>query len=83
MNCREFVDFIMAYLDGELDPEVHKTFEHHVGLCPPCGDYLAEYKTSVKLGKVAFEPCDEGGEVAPEVPERLLKAILEARKKEG
>ena len=36
MKCREFVDFLMAYLDEELDPDQRALFESHIKACPPC-----------------------------------------------
>ena len=42
MTCREFVDFIMEYLDGELPSDVHTPFERHIALCPACDRYLRQ-----------------------------------------
>jgi anti-sigma factor RsiW len=76
LTCREFVDFLMAYLDGELASEVRSTFEQHLSLCPPCKDYLTSYKDAVQLGQAC-----ESDEIPADVPERLVQAILAARKK--
>lgn len=79
MNCREFVDFILAYSEDELDPKLRAAFERHVGACPPCMCYLDGYK---KVGRAARAACaakaDEGP-VSDKVPEGLVKAILAAR----
>ena len=32
MNCHEFIDFIMEYLDGELPEEQRAIFEQHIAL---------------------------------------------------
>jgi anti-sigma factor RsiW len=78
MNCREFVDFLMSYLDGELDAEAHRVFESHLDGCPPCLAYLEDYKKTVELGKCA---CKDGtGPVPEDAPDDLVAAILEARK---
>ena len=77
MNCRDFVDFLMAYLDGELPPEQRSTFEEHMAACPPCVTYLETYAETVRLG----QSCrDSEGPVPDDVPERLVDAILAARK---
>ncbi len=81
MTCKEFIDFLMAYLDGELEAETARVFEEHMKLCPPCVDYLESYKVTVALGRKAC--ADEDAEVPPEVPEGLVKAILAARRKES
>ena len=79
MTCQEMVDFLMAYLDGEL-PAIQVTeFEGHMNMCPPCVDYLNTYKRTVELGKQACE--DPAGPVPDAVPDRLVEAILAARSK--
>ncbi len=78
MNCREFVDFLMSYLDGELEPESTRVFEEHMFLCPPCLTFLDTYKDTIRLGRFA---CEEHGPAREEVPEELIQAILAARRK--
>src|SRR5436309_7930225 len=77
MTCRELIDFLMAYLDGELDPAERAEFDRHLSLCPNCRNYLHSYTATVRLGKWAFASPDSA---APgDVPEDLVKAILAAR----
>jgi len=77
MTCQELVDFLMAYLDGELPAEQRGVFEEHVRMCPPCEAYLVTYQEAVKLGKAV---CDADSEDLPaDVPEPLIAAILAAR----
>ena len=76
MNCREFVDFLMVYLDGELPEEQRATFEQHMKACPPCVTYLETYGETVKLGGICRE---SEGPVPEDVPENLVAAILAAR----
>ena len=59
MTCREFADFIMEYLDGELPGDVHTPFEHHISRCPACDRYLRQYKATVAAGRAAFLQCEE------------------------
>lgn len=77
MTCREFVEFLMAYLDEELPGGQRRVFEGHLQDCPPCKTYLETYRETVELGR---RVCD--GEVAPpeDVPESLVRAILAARR---
>ncbi len=74
MNCKEFVDFLMAYLDGELPQLQRQAFEQHIVDCPPCVLYLDSYKETVRLGQGLSEP--PGPE---EAPEDLVQAILAVR----
>ena len=76
--CREVLDFLSAYLDGELSPEVHAGFERHLQLCPPCVQYLESYRETLRLERDAY---DLDGPVPHEVPEELVRAILEGRRR--
>jgi anti-sigma factor (TIGR02949 family) len=76
MTCRELIDFLAAYLDGELDPETRERFERHLSVCKSCVDYLASYRETIRLGKQACLPDD----ALPEgIPSELVDAILASR----
>jgi anti-sigma factor (TIGR02949 family) len=76
VTCQQLIDFLMSYLDGELPAEQRAEFDRHMAACPSCVDYLKTYETTVRLAKeCSTDP------VPDEVPETLVKAILEARKK--
>ncbi len=77
MTCREFADFMADYLARELPAAARAEFDHHLDLCVNCRKYLTGYEATVKLGRAAFE--DQGAALPPDVPERLVKAILAAR----
>ena len=77
MTCREFADFIMDYLSGDLPADSRAEFEYHLALCSNCQRYLTSYQETVTLGKRAFE--DDDANLPPTVPEELVKAILAAR----
>lgn len=80
MTCREFIDFLIAYLDEDLDTSRRRVFEEHIGECPACGDYLANYRQTIAMGKMI---CDPEGEAPDDVPEPLIQAILAARSEVG
>jgi anti-sigma factor RsiW len=77
VNCREFVDFLMSYLDGELPQGQRSTFEQHMGECPSCVTYLETYREAVRLGRQVCR--DPEGPVPGDVPDDLVRAILAAR----
>ena len=79
LTCREFIDFIMAWLDGELEPEVRRSFAEHLDMCPDCVDYLDSYQRTVALGKAAWDAPGDAP-VPNEVPEELVQAVLAARR---
>ena len=76
MTCREMIDFLMDYLEGELPPEDHARLDVHLAACPECVDYLDSYEQTVRLGKICCEAEDAGAEA---LPEELVQAILAAR----
>ncbi|MCL4212020.1 MAG: zf-HC2 domain-containing protein [Phycisphaeraceae bacterium] len=78
MNCREMIDFLTAYVEGDL-PEVERaTFERHIGQCAPCKTYLDSYRKAIELGKAAC--CCGNLPTCDDVPESLIQAILAARR---
>jgi len=79
VTCRELADFIADYLSRELPAPIRDAFDRHLTLCPNCRRYLASYEATIALGKAAFD--DENAAVPADVPEELVRAILDARKR--
>jgi anti-sigma factor RsiW len=76
ITCQQLIDFIMSYLENELPEAQRNEFDRHMAVCPSCVDYLKTYEKTIVLAKAsADDPVPE------EVPESLIQAILEARKK--
>ena len=77
MTCRDVLDFLMAYLDGELPPQERAVFEEHLADCADCRFYLQNYQSTVRLcqaaGNLDADPTRAG------VPEELVQAIVAAR----
>ena len=78
MTCRELVEFLADYLAGELAPDVWRVFETHLGDCPECATYLRGYADAIRLARACAETDDA---VPAEVPERLVQAIVAARRR--
>ncbi len=79
LTCREFIDFVGQYMEGELSGAELLEFQRHLEICPYCVDYLASYEHAVRLGKAALQ--DPDGPVPPEVPEELVRAIQASRRR--
>jgi anti-sigma factor RsiW len=77
ITCREVLDFIMAYLDGELSTEQRHEFDRHLGVCPSCVNYLETYKATILLGKRAM--CEDEPAASGDIPESLIQAVRAAR----
>jgi len=78
LTCREFADFLMDYLSGEMASDTCQQFDFHLRECINCRKYLTSYEETVKLGKRAFD--DEKAALPADVPEELVKAILASRR---
>jgi anti-sigma factor RsiW len=76
ITCRELIDFLMDYVNGALPVEQVASFERHLNACPPCREYLQNYRDTIQVAKSACR----GAEPLPQMPEELVRAILAARK---
>ena len=77
ITCREFEDFVLDYLDGELPQRQAKIFEWHLRICRECREYLEAYKRTIDIGKAVLGPMDDP--VPQDVPEDLIQAVLDSR----
>lgn len=77
MTCREFADFLGAYLASELPEPVRQSFDDHLAVCVNCQRYLAHYHATIACGRVAFSDLE--ALVPEDVPEDLIAAILSTR----
>ena len=79
LTCREMIDFLMDYVNGELDAATRHEFDRHLKVCPPCVDFLQNYRQTVDLVRASGREPD-----APDrekLPEELVQAILRAQKR--
>jgi anti-sigma factor RsiW len=77
VTCREFVDFVMSYLDGELAADERNRFDAHLAVCPDCVRYLDEYRDTIAVVRLQAGGDDE---LPGDVPDDLVEAIVAARK---
>ena len=77
ITCKEFEDFVLDYLDGNLAGRQESVFEFHLRLCRECREYLAAYQRATEVGRAVLPSPDDP--VPDDVPEDLIKAILDAR----
>lgn len=76
LTCRQVIEFVQAYLDGELALRERAIFDMHLKICPDCVNYLKSYQSTQALSK---RMADAEPEVKS-VPNELVQAILAARK---
>jgi len=53
MLCDDFENRLTDYLDGVLEPEMHKTFAEHALRCPLCHETLSEVKNAMQACRTA------------------------------
>lgn len=75
MTCREALDFLIDYLDGNLTLPQRIAFKVHLALCQQCRDYLDTYEKTIRA--VRGSMVDQ--ELYSNLPEELVQAILASR----
>ena len=78
ITCRELIDFLGRYVDGELPPATAVKFEEHLEVCAACVDYLHSYRETIRL---AGEAWNDDELVIEDVPSQLIDAILAVRER--
>ena len=79
LTCKEFDDFMIDYLEGNMSR--WRTFMCwlHVTICRECAYYVQQYHRVIALEKKAFDAPDDP--VPDTVPEELVRAAMAHYKK--
>jgi anti-sigma factor RsiW len=57
MTCRQVVELMTDYLEGNLPARDRARFEEHIAGCDGCRAYLAQLQTTREMvGRIANEP---------------------------
>jgi anti-sigma factor RsiW len=48
MSCKELVELVTEYDEGTLPAADRARFDAHLGLCPPCVEYLAQMRRTIE-----------------------------------
>lgn len=54
-DCRHCIDVLVDYLEGQLPPEKEKALDQHFLGCPPCLEFMDQYRASSSLCRKALE----------------------------
>jgi anti-sigma factor RsiW len=71
MLCNDFEDRLTDYLDGILEPNVHKAFAEHALRCPVCHETLSLVKNTMQACQAASVPPTPG-----ELEARILLSTM-------
>jgi anti-sigma factor RsiW len=56
LSCREFVEVVTDYLEGDLPPEARRAVDAHIAECGGCDAYLAQMRLAITaIGKLTDE----------------------------
>jgi anti-sigma factor RsiW len=70
LSCQELVELVTDYVEGALDPIERASFEHHIGKCTGCHDYVEQMRMTIELtGRLTT------ADLSPEAEARLLAAF--------
>jgi anti-sigma factor RsiW len=67
-NCKDAIDLLLHYLDGDMPVETKEHLEEHLGGCQPCEEFLKTYKATSGL-------CRE--HLAAKMPDALSKNLTD------
>ena len=73
MTCRDFADFLLDYVEGELPADTRRRLDEHMAICPDCVQYLQHYTETIEAGCLAVADDFD------DLPDELVSAILRAR----
>ena len=72
-NCKESIDALLPFLDGEMSPEDEEHLRQHLNGCPPCVEFVRTYRATAPLARKSLVKA-----MPPEVAGRL-KSFLRGK----
>ncbi len=69
--CRQLVEKVSAYLDGDLSPRDRTAVEQHLAACDGCAGYVAQVRRMLEL--TAARP----GEDVVALPDELVDSLTD------
>ena len=74
LACQELVELVTSYLEGVLSPEERAAFDHHIGTCDGCDQYLQQMRQTIEISG-RLTPAD----ISAESEAALLAAFRDWR----
>ena len=74
LTCKELVELVTEYFEGQLPGSVRDRFEDHLAECQPCRTYLEQMRRTVELTGALREH-----DISPQVEATLLAAFRSLR----
>ena len=70
--CKECLELLHDYIEGELSAEIHASFEDHFEDCPPCIAFLNTYKATIQMSQTTLKSND-----IPDIVKERLKEFID------
>jgi predicted anti-sigma-YlaC factor YlaD len=79
MPCKDVVDLLTAYLDGDLPDDVRVQVDEHLDGCDGCQNVLAQWRTIIALaGRFTEADVDNTDEITRD---RLISTVRGLRRR--
>lgn len=75
LSCRELVELVTDYLEGQLDPAREGALDAHLTACDGCDAYVEQMRQTV----IALRGLADGEEIPARAREAVLEAFAELR----
>jgi predicted anti-sigma-YlaC factor YlaD len=75
VTCREMVDRLSDYIDGDLEAGLRRLIDDHKGECPPCRAFVRSLALTVRAVRAL------PGKPIPEALRRSLRAAVRAARR--
>jgi anti-sigma factor RsiW len=72
LTCRQLVNMLSDYVDGELPPTLQRRLEAHLEGCTPCTAFLQTFKQTQTLAQSLHDE-----DMPPELRQRLRSFLRE------
>ena len=70
LNCRELVELVTAYLEGDLSSGERRRFDAHLAACDGCTAYVEQMRRAIELSGML-----RTDDVSREAEQTLLRAF--------
>jgi anti-sigma factor RsiW len=74
LACQELVELVTSYLEGVLSLDERAAFDHHIGTCDGCDQYLQQMRQTIEISG-RLTPAD----ISAEAEAALLAAFRDWR----
>lgn len=76
LSCRELVELVTDYLDGELPRRERRAFEAHIASCDGCASYVDQIRRTIDLtGRLTAENLE------PHIRDALLEEFRDWKRR--